>query len=56
VLVAPGQQVAEGDVLVVLEAMKMETEISAPRAGTVGEVAIKEGDSVAVGETLLTLA
>mgnify|MGYP005851813679 FL=1 len=56
VLVAPGQQVVEGDVLMVLEAMKMETEISAPRAGTVGEVAVKEGDSVAVGETLLTLA
>ncbi|MDZ7826719.1 MAG: sodium-extruding oxaloacetate decarboxylase subunit alpha [Gammaproteobacteria bacterium] len=56
VLVAPGQQVAEGDVLMILEAMKMETEISAPRAGTVGEVAVKEGDSVAVGETLLTLA
>ena len=56
VLVAPGQEVAEGDVLMILEAMKMETEISAPRAGTVGEVAVKEGDSVAVGETLLTLA
>jgi oxaloacetate decarboxylase alpha subunit len=56
VLVAPGQQVAEGDVLMVLEAMKMETEISAPRGGTVGEVAVKEGDSVAVGETLLTLS
>ena len=55
VLVAPGQQVAEGEVLVILAAMKMETEISSPHAGTVGEVLIKDGDAVAVGATLLTL-
>ena len=38
VLVQPGQAVAEGDVVIILEAMKMETEIRAPRAGTIGSV------------------
>jgi oxaloacetate decarboxylase alpha subunit len=55
VLVAPGQQVSEGETVIVLEAMKMETEISAPRAGTVVAVAVAEGDAVSVGDTLLTL-
>lgn len=55
VVVKPGQQVSEGDVLIVLEAMKMETDIKADKAGTVAEVYAKEGDSVAVGDALLTL-
>lgn len=55
VLVQPGQQVEEGQTIMILEAMKMETEVSAPRAGTVQAVAVKEGDSVAVGDALLTL-
>ncbi|MDX1562114.1 MAG: sodium-extruding oxaloacetate decarboxylase subunit alpha [Gammaproteobacteria bacterium] len=55
VLAKPGQTVASGDVVVILEAMKMETEVRAPRDGTVAEVAVKEGDSVEVGSTLLTL-
>ncbi|ETX09373.1 oxaloacetate decarboxylase [Marinomonas ushuaiensis DSM 15871] len=55
VLVAPGQQVSEGDTLMILEAMKMETEISAPKAGVVGSINVKEGDSVQVGQSLLTL-
>ena len=55
VLVQPGQVVAEGDVVIILEAMKMETEIRAPRAGTVGSVATKEGSAVKVGDTLYTL-
>ena len=38
----------EGDVIVILEAMKMETEVRAPRAGTVGEVRVAEGDKVAM--------
>ncbi|QIL88814.1 sodium-extruding oxaloacetate decarboxylase subunit alpha [Microbulbifer harenosus] len=56
VLVKPGDQVAEGQSIVILEAMKMETAISAPRAGSVTGVSIKEGDSVAVGDALLTIA
>ena len=56
VLVAPGQQVAEGETVLVLEAMKMETEISAPRAGTVTEVMVAEGAAVQVGDALFKLA
>ncbi|MFT5084858.1 MAG: oxaloacetate decarboxylase alpha subunit [Lentisphaeria bacterium] len=56
VMVSPGQQVAQGDTLLVLEAMKMETQVSAPSAGTVGSVSVKEGDTVAVGDVLLTVA
>lgn len=55
VLVSPGQDVEEGEVLIILEAMKMETEVSAPVAGKVGELKVKEGDAVAVGDRLLTL-
>ena len=53
---AVGDAVAAGDVIVILEAMKMETEVRAPHAGTVAAVSVKEGDSVAVGDTLLSLA
>ncbi len=56
VMVQPGDVVAEGDVVVILEAMKMETEVRAPRAGTIGSVAAKEGVAVKVGDTLYTLA
>ncbi|WP_053981783.1 sodium-extruding oxaloacetate decarboxylase subunit alpha [Marinagarivorans algicola] len=56
VLVTPGQQVTEGQTLIVLEAMKMETEISAPAAGVVGAVNVRDGDVVTVGDTLLTIA
>jgi len=56
VLVSPGDAVEEGDVLIILEAMKMETEIRAPKAGTVGEVFIKVGDAVAVDDEMLTIA
>lgn len=55
VVVKPGQQVAEGDVLIILEAMKMETDIKADRAGTVTDIYAKEGDSVVVGDALLAL-
>lgn len=51
-----GQKIQEGDVLIILEAMKMETEIRAPFGGIVVAVSVKEGDSVVVGDTLLTLA
>lgn len=56
VIAGEGQAVAEGDVLLILEAMKMETEIRAARAGTVRGIAVKSGDAVAVGDTLLSLA
>ncbi|WP_428239845.1 sodium-extruding oxaloacetate decarboxylase subunit alpha [Gynuella sp.] len=55
ILVNPGDVVEEGQVLLILEAMKMETEVSASKAGTVGSIAIKEGDAVSVGDTLLTI-
>ena len=55
VMVSPSQKIKQGDVLVILEAMKMETEIRAARDGVVVEIAIKEGDTVNVGQTLLTL-
>lgn len=56
VQVAAGQAVQEGDVLVILEAMKMETEVRAARAGTVTSVDVKEGDAVQVGDSLVSLA
>ncbi|HGD4183059.1 TPA: biotin/lipoyl-containing protein, partial [Klebsiella quasipneumoniae] len=56
VIAGEGQTVAEGEVLLILEAMKMETEIRAARAGTVRGIAVKAGDAVAVGDTLLQLA
>ena len=56
VVASEGQTVAEGDVLLILEAMKMETEIRAAQAGTVRGIAVKTGDAVAVGDTLMQLA
>jgi 3-methylcrotonyl-CoA carboxylase alpha subunit len=55
VKVAPGQQVAAGDLLVLLEAMKMEVPITAPRAGRVKSLACREGDLVQPGVPLLEL-
>jgi len=54
-LVSPNQSVKEGDTLIVLEAMKMETEIKATCSGVVVSVDVKEGDSVTVGQLLLSL-
>ena len=56
VLVQPGQLVQEGDLVVILEAMKMETEIRAFKAGTVASVNVKVGDAVSVGDSLLSIA
>ena len=53
--VKPGQQVQEGDTLLILEAMKMESEISAPRAGTVVAINVQAGDAVTVGDILLSI-
>ncbi|WOT06149.1 sodium-extruding oxaloacetate decarboxylase subunit alpha [Shewanella youngdeokensis] len=54
--VSPGDAVKEGDVVIVLEAMKMETEIRAEADGVISQVWVKEGDAVAVGNQLLALA
>ena len=56
VMVQPGQTVAEGESIVILEAMKMETSVSAPAAGTIVEVRVQSGDSCVVGDVLVTLA
>ncbi len=53
--VSEGQAVAAGDVLVVLEAMKMETEITAPAAGTLLAVLVRVGDPVTGGQTLVRI-
>ena len=56
VVASEGQTVAAGDVLFILEAMKMETEVKAAQAGTVRGICVKAGDAVAVGDTVMTLA
>jgi oxaloacetate decarboxylase alpha subunit len=55
VVVVPGQVVVEGQAVLILEAMKMETSVSAPRAGTIDSIAVNAGDSVAVGDVLISL-
>lgn len=54
--VSTGQRVNAGDVVMVLEAMKMETEVRATAAGNVAQILVKEGDSVQVGTPLLSLS
>lgn len=56
VLAKPGQSVEEGDVLIILEAMKMETEIRAFRSGVIASIDVAVGDAVSVGDCLLSIA
>ncbi|MEE9398154.1 MAG: sodium-extruding oxaloacetate decarboxylase subunit alpha [Methylococcales bacterium] len=55
VSVSPGQTVNSDDIVLVMEAMKMETEIRARSSGSVAEIKVKEGSTVAVGDVLLIL-
>jgi biotin carboxyl carrier protein len=54
--VTEGATVKKGDVLMVLEAMKMENEIMAPKAGTVAQVVVSKGASVNTGDVLVVIA
>ncbi|MEM6998920.1 MAG: biotin/lipoyl-containing protein, partial [Pseudomonadota bacterium] len=53
--VSPGEHVQQGDLVVILEAMKMETQVLASHAGVVDSVSVNAGDTVAVGDTLIVL-
>jgi oxaloacetate decarboxylase alpha subunit len=54
--VKPGQVVNEGDVVIIMEAMKMETEVRAMHTGTIADVLVSEGDSVSTGDAMIALA
>ncbi|MBD1584017.1 sodium-extruding oxaloacetate decarboxylase subunit alpha [Pseudoalteromonas sp. S16_S37] len=54
--VKAGDQVEKGDVVLIMEAMKMETEVRATHSGNVSQVLVKEGDSVATGDAILALS
>lgn len=54
--VKPGDAVSKGDALLIVEAMKMETAVAAPKAGTVTDVLVSEGDAVKVGDTLVAIS
>jgi methylmalonyl-CoA carboxyltransferase small subunit len=55
ILVEEGQAIEAGQVLLVLEAMKMETELTAPKAGTVARILVEKGTAVQAGEGLIEL-
>lgn len=54
--VSAGEEVAEGQALLIVEAMKMETAVSAPRSGIITDVFVSEGDVVAVGDSLVAIS
>jgi pyruvate carboxylase subunit B len=51
-----GDSVEEGELIMVMEAMKMETEIHAPKAGTISEIPVKQGEQLKAGETLVVIS
>ena len=55
ILVEPGASVGDGDTVMVLEAMKMESEIKTHVAGTVSEIPVNVGDQVTAGQTLVKI-
>ena len=55
ILVGEGQEIKKGQVLLILESMKMQNELKSPRAGTVGRLRVKAGESVEQKQTLLSL-
>ena len=55
IFVKPGDKVQQSDVLLVLEAMKMETEVRATTAGVVQQLMVSSGDTVQNGQTLVTI-
>jgi acetyl-CoA/propionyl-CoA/long-chain acyl-CoA carboxylase, biotin carboxylase, biotin carboxyl carrier protein len=55
VLVEPGQQIAAGDVVCILEAMKMENHVASTRDGTVAEVSVAKGDVVEIGQRIAVI-
>ena len=56
VLVSPGQQIDEGDPVLIIEAMKMETEIRSDSAGTVQEILVSKGNAIVTGQNLINIA
>ena len=52
----PGDSLAAGDPVIVLESMKMEIPVEAPRAGSVAEICVREGQTVQEGDTVAVLA
>jgi biotin carboxyl carrier protein len=55
VLIEEGQEVKKGQVMLILESMKMQNELKAPRDGTMGRVRVKAGESVEQKQTLLSV-
>jgi acetyl-CoA/propionyl-CoA carboxylase biotin carboxyl carrier protein len=55
VLVEAGQKVEEGQLVCIIEAMKMENEITAHKAGVIEELAVKEGDAISSGATIAVI-
>jgi biotin carboxyl carrier protein len=55
ILVSPGQAVANGEVILILEAMKMENEIVSPQAGTIDAVLVAKGATVNAGDVLISI-